>query len=159
MDLVSGTTQLATNIDVVVKTFKLIKSLTQSYHNAPTEIEDLRHRLEARSSQLLLLRHVQLTVSASPQALDLDSTEFDPLKRSLSTTRIIFAEILSFLEQKTSRNGRSVRLKWAFSDASKVKAWELRLQRHGELLQTTLVLLHRSETVRLLQIHLGCAHK
>lgn len=143
MDYVGGTTPLATHIDVVFKTFKLIKSLTQNYHNAPAEIEDLRHRLEALSSNLLLLRRVQTSVSGNPNALDLDSTEFDSLKSSLSATRIIFAEILSFLEQKTSKNDRSAYVQWALRDAKRVKAWELRLQRHSEPLQTTLILLNR----------------
>jgi hypothetical protein len=143
MDLVGAATPLATHIDVVVKTFNLIKSLTQSYHNAPAEIEDLRHRLEALSSNLLLLRRVQTSVSGNSTVLDLDTTEFDSLKSSLSATRIIFTEILSFLEQKTSKSGRSTNAKWALRDSKRVKAWELRLQRHSEPLQMTLILLNR----------------
>ena len=144
MDFAGGTTtSLTTQIDVVVKTFKLIKSLMQGYHNAPAEIEDLRLRLEALSSNLLLLQRVQASVSGTSNALDLDSTEFDNLKNSLDTTRIIFADILSFLEQKTSKNGRSARVKWALRDAKKVQAWEARLQRHSEPLQMTLALLNR----------------
>ena len=143
MDFVGGTTPLATHIDVVFRTFKLIRSLTQNYHNAPVEIQDLRHRLEALNNNLLLLRRVQTSISDSSNALDLDSTEFDSLNSSLSATRIIFTEILSFLEQKTSKNDRSARVQWALRDAKKAKAWELRLQRHSEPLQTTLILLNR----------------
>lgn len=143
MDLVGGTAPLATHIDVVVKCFRLIKSLTQSYRNAPAEIEDLRIRLEALSNNLLLLRGVQTSVSGNSNALDLDSTEFDSLKSSLSATTIILAEILSFLEQKVSKNDRSAHVKWALRDAKRVKALELRLQRHSEPLQMTLTLLNR----------------
>jgi len=143
MDPIGGATSLITLIDVVVKTFRLIKSLTLSYQNAPEEIQSLRHRIDGLTSNLLLLRHVQITVSADRNALDFDSAEFDPLKRSLSVTSAIFAEILSFLEKNTLREGRSRRIKWALRDASKVKAWEARVQRHGELLQTTLLLLNR----------------
>ncbi|RDL41307.1 uncharacterized protein BP5553_01286 [Venustampulla echinocandica] len=148
MDPVSGAALVITLIDVVIKTFKLIKSLTQSYENAPAEIQDLRHRLEGLTSHLLLLRQVQKIVSTEQNALDLDSIELDHLKRSLDSTRVIFAEIFSFLKIKTSKLGCSARIRWAVCDASKVKAWELRLHRHEELLQTTLLLLNRSEHYR-----------
>jgi hypothetical protein len=145
MDLLSGTTPVATQIDVIVKTFRLIKSLTRSYRNAPAEIEDLRHRLEALNNHLILLRDVQQTVSTNRVALDLDSAKFDTLKHSLNETRIIFTDVQRFLEQKTLKNSHSARMKWVLSDSSKVKVWELRLRRHEDLLQTTLILLNRSD--------------
>jgi hypothetical protein len=145
MDLLSGITPVATQIDVIVKTFRLIKSLTQSYRNAPAEIEDLRHRLEALNNHLILLRDVQQTVSTNRVALDLDSAKFDTLKHSLNETRIIFTDVQRFLEQKTLKNSHSTRMKWVLSDSSKVKVWELRLRRHEDLLQTTLILLNRSD--------------
>ncbi|KAF8860338.1 ankyrin [Acephala macrosclerotiorum] len=142
MDPIGGAASLVTLIDVAINTFKLIHSLTQRYQHAPAEIQDLRHRLEGLSSHLLLLHQVQKTMSTTETALDLDSTELEFLKQSLNTTSIIFAEILDFLKKKTITNGRTARLRWVFGDASKVKAWETRLQRHGGVLQTTLLLLN-----------------
>ena len=143
MDLIGGNGSLATNIHLVIKTVKAIKNLTQSYHNAPAEIKDLRQRLDAVHGQLLLLSRLENTLCTESPTLNLDSSEFDHLTRSLSATKSTFSEILAFLQKKTKKDPSCSRLKWAYFDASKVKGWELRLQRHRELLQTTLILLNR----------------
>jgi len=143
MDLIGGPTSLSTQVDGVFKTIIGIKNLTQSYQDAPAELGDLRLRLETLSIHLLLLRDVQAEVYNNPIALDLGSDQFNLLIRSLHATRITFTEILAFFEQKSSGKGRSARIRWVLGDASKVKSWDLRLQRHGELLQTTLIFLNR----------------
>lgn len=145
MDAIGGTSSLLTNIHGAVKTYKLIKSLAKGYHNAPAEIKDLGQRLETVHAQILFLSRLEKSLSENSRTINLDAFELDHLSRSLGATRSTFSEILAFLQKKTTKTGSSTRLRWACFDASKVKEWESRLQHHGELLQTTLILLNRFE--------------
>ncbi|RDL32359.1 uncharacterized protein BP5553_08815 [Venustampulla echinocandica] len=142
MEPIGTSASLLTLIDVALRTFKHIKSLVNGYQNAPAEVKDLGHRLDGLDSNLRLLRYVQVTLSNDEGALHLDRTAFEVLQRSLMATSVVFLEIRTFLTRITRRDGRTARLKWALYDAKKVKAWEDRLQLHGDILQRTLLLLH-----------------
>jgi hypothetical protein len=145
MDPIGASASLLSLIDVALKTFKHIKDLVKGYQNAPVEIKDLEHRLDGLESHLRLLRYVQVAVSNDEGALYLDSTDFEVLKRSLMATSVIFLEICTSLTRIIRRDGRTARLKWALYDAKRVKLWEDRLQRHGDILQRTLLLLNKFE--------------
>jgi hypothetical protein len=143
MNPIGTTASLCTLIDLILETFKHVNKLTHSDQNAPAEIEELPQWLEGLSSNLYLLRRVQVAVHRNESTLDFDSADFDSLKRSLAATNAIFSEIHLFLKKKTLKNGQTARIKWAFGDASKVRAWEARLQSHSARPQTTLLLLHK----------------
>jgi len=148
MDPVSASASLITLIDLAFKTFKLIKRLAHNYHDAPAEMKDLLYRLDGLNISMILLRHVQVAVSNNQSALNLDSDDFETLRQSLTATSVIFSEIQSFLETNeinALKEGRGARLKWVLRDGSKVRAWEIRLRRHANDLQNTLLLLNKSE--------------
>jgi hypothetical protein len=148
MDPVSAAASLITLIDLTFKTFKVIKRLAHNYHHAPAEMKDLRYRLDGLNISMILLRHVHVAVSGNQSALNLDCDDFETLRQSLTATSVIFSEIQSFLENNeinSLKEGRATRLKWVLRDRSKVREWEMRLRRHANDLQNTLLLLNKLE--------------
>ncbi|KAH7351315.1 ankyrin repeat-containing domain protein [Rhexocercosporidium sp. MPI-PUGE-AT-0058] len=139
MDPLSGVASLLTVIDAAVKAF----GIAQSYLEAPCEINVLRLQLDALKTNLLLLRHVQSSVSFSRHALALESAEFDQLKHFFDATTIIIKDIRDCLGKYSTNTGRSARIKWAIRDSSKVQGWQLKLRRQENTLQLTLNLLNQ----------------
>ncbi|KAG4442957.1 hypothetical protein IFR05_001570 [Cadophora sp. M221] len=139
MDPIGGAASLITLINTAVKAF----SLVQSYQDAPREIEDLRLQLDGLKTNLLLLRHVQSSVSFSRHALALDSEAFNQLRQAFKATTIIIKDICHCLEKYSNKTGRSAHIKWAIHDSSKVKGWQLKLRRQENTLQLTLNLLNQ----------------
>jgi hypothetical protein len=139
MDPIGGAASLITLIDTAVKVFNLV----QRYQDAPREIKDLCLQLDGLKTNLLLLRHVQSSVSFSRHALALDSTDFNQLKQFFEVTTIIIDDICDCLGKYSNKTGRSAHIKWAIRDSSKVKGWQLKLRRQENTLQLSLNLLNQ----------------
>jgi hypothetical protein len=140
MDPVGATASVITLTDLVIKTVKVVKSLTRRYYHASAEFLDLKHQLDGLNSQLVLLRHVQNAVGVD--ALMLGDADLKNLQLFLQDTLPLLSSIRDYFEQQTLKTGRGSRLKWALHDSSKVKGWESALRHRASGLVNILLLLN-----------------
>ena len=143
MDPVGTTASLVTLLSVTLKAAKLIDDLLRNYRDAPVELVRLRHKTNGIKSQLALLQYAQQAVRCN--IFDLADTDIvNTLEGFIRDTIPVFSAICNHFEEQslTDRQGKTGRLKWAIHDASRIKAWDVSLQRQSADLAIVLLLLN-----------------
>jgi hypothetical protein len=140
MDPIGGAASVITLLDLAIKTVKVVKNVTQSYVDAPSELFALQHEVDGLQIQLSLLGYVQESVRLD--TLELCKVETETIARFIEQTLPLLSAICCQLETKILATGRTRRIKWALHDAAKVKEWEFSLQRRSSSLSNIILLLN-----------------
>jgi hypothetical protein len=139
MDPIGATASIVALVELAVETVKVVKRITQTYQKAPKEILEFKRQLDGLKVQLILLRNVQISVSAGE--LRLDGTELSTIDDFLLSSTLLMSSIRHHFESQSLEITKSRRIKWALSDAAKIKEWEKGLERHSGILNGILALL------------------
>lgn len=129
MEPIGATASFIALVGLTIKTAKIINSITYAYRNAPNELVDLKYQINGLSCQLVLLQHVQKSLSVDE--LSLEDSEIKNLESFFSDIIPVFESIREFFESKSVRKGKGKQIIWAFKDAPKIRKWEQNLQRHS----------------------------
>jgi hypothetical protein len=139
MDPIGATASIVALVELSLETFKIVKKITQHYRKAPKEILDFKRQIDGLRVQLILLRNVHISVSADE--LRLDSVELSIIDDFLLSSTSLISSIRDHFESQSLEVTKSRRLKWALSDAAKIKEWVNALERHSGILSSILALL------------------
>jgi hypothetical protein len=139
MDPIGATASIVALVELSLEAFKVVKKITQHYRKAPKEILDFKRQINGLRVQLVLLRNVHISVSADE--LRLDGAELSIIDDFLLSSTSLISSIRDHFESQSLEVTRSRRLKWALSDAAKIKEWVNALERHSGILSSMRALL------------------
>lgn len=143
MEPLGATASVVSLLEISLKTVKLVNGFIRRYREAPAEILHLKHQVEGLKAQLVLLHHVQDAVTDEDAGL-VGAEAKQSLERFIEDTFPLLQSISIHFEHHSSKNGnkKRVRLKWSFQDSSRIKTWDLTLQRHSARMSDILLLLN-----------------